>query len=363
MKNKIIFAAIIFRAGALVTMTTMNASGAFEFKPAGARGSGLSGACAARSFDATAPYWNPSGLGLVRRTEIASFYAQFFSLAGLSYTGTALAAPSKIGGIGLAYSRFGPAAYREQEILLSHGVQVARNFYAGYTLKGMFLNIEEYGAASAFGADGGVLFTPREDLMLALSGKNLNHPTIGASKESLPTSLVLASALQAVKGLWLSCDLEKLGSQTSIKTGLELEVAGAFAVRGGMLGGASRFSGGFGARAGTLSLDYAYLAGGSLPGSHQFTLRLGLGKPNGPAPLGDKPEQNARLNLNTATVKDLTEVKGIGTVTAEKIIAYREIFGFNSMDDLLNVPGMNRRIFERLKERGEVRTGPAAPAP
>ena len=97
---KAIFAVIHLLAGAIVAAISVKADGAFEFKPAGARGLGLSGACAARSFDATAPYWNPSGLGLVRRAEMASFYTQFFSLGGLSYAGTAFAAPSRIGGFG-----------------------------------------------------------------------------------------------------------------------------------------------------------------------------------------------------------------------------------------------------------------------
>lgn len=47
------------------------------------------------------------------------------------------------------------------------------------------------------------------------------------------------------------------------------------------------------------------------------------------------------LNINTATVEALTQLPGIGTVTAQAIVDYRAENGdFASVDDLLNVPGI-----------------------
>jgi competence protein ComEA len=52
-------------------------------------------------------------------------------------------------------------------------------------------------------------------------------------------------------------------------------------------------------------------------------------------------EAVSKINLNTATADQLTAIKGIGTKTAEAIIAYREANGsFNDLSDLTNIKGI-----------------------
>jgi len=59
------------------------------------------------------------------------------------------------------------------------------------------------------------------------------------------------------------------------------------------------------------------------------------------------------VNINKATKEELTTVKGIGPVTAEKIIEYRTINGeFNSIDELTKIHGIGEKTLEKIK--GEV---------
>ncbi len=57
-----------------------------------------------------------------------------------------------------------------------------------------------------------------------------------------------------------------------------------------------------------------------------------------------------KVNLNTATVKELIKIKGIGEKTAQKIIRYREEHGdFSSVEELLNVKGIGKKKLEKIR--------------
>lgn len=57
------------------------------------------------------------------------------------------------------------------------------------------------------------------------------------------------------------------------------------------------------------------------------------------------------LHLNTATAEQLDELPGVGPVTAQKIIDWREQHGaFSSVDDLDAIPGIGPARLEQLRE-------------
>ena len=61
---------------------------------------------------------------------------------------------------------------------------------------------------------------------------------------------------------------------------------------------------------------------------------------------------DGRINLNTATVSELTTLPGIGESKAEAIIAYREEQGgFSSIEEIMNIAGIKDGIFQRIKEK------------
>lgn len=60
---------------------------------------------------------------------------------------------------------------------------------------------------------------------------------------------------------------------------------------------------------------------------------------------------NSKVNINKATVPELTNVPGIGASTAEKIVSYREKNGkFKSVEDIKNVSGIGDSKYEKLKD-------------
>jgi competence ComEA-like helix-hairpin-helix protein len=62
-------------------------------------------------------------------------------------------------------------------------------------------------------------------------------------------------------------------------------------------------------------------------------------------------ENEGKLNLNTATVKELVKVPGLNQDLAAKIIELREKNGeFIDMEELLDVPGINNELLRQLKK-------------
>lgn len=60
---------------------------------------------------------------------------------------------------------------------------------------------------------------------------------------------------------------------------------------------------------------------------------------------------NSKVNINKATISELTEVSGIGASTAQKIITYREKNGkFKAIEDIKNVPGIGDSKYENIKD-------------
>ena len=69
----------------------------------------------------------------------------------------------------------------------------------------------------------------------------------------------------------------------------------------------------------------------------------------------EKPEapgiqEGEVLDLNTATLSDLTRLPGIGETKAQAIITWRETHGpFQTVEDLLSVDGIGEKTLENLR--------------
>lgn len=73
-------------------------------------------------------------------------------------------------------------------------------------------------------------------------------------------------------------------------------------------------------------------------------------------PVRTAPAQ-ALVNINTATAEELQQLPRVGPALAQRIVAYREMYGpFQTPEDLMKVPGIGEGIFAAIRDH--VTVGP-----
>ena len=79
-----------------------------------------------------------------------------------------------------------------------------------------------------------------------------------------------------------------------------------------------------------------------------------------PAPEPVQPEQgpgapkdsDGRININTASQSELTDLPGIGNVLAMRIVDHRRLYGdFSRIEDLRDVSGIGEKRFEAIADK------------
>ncbi len=64
----------------------------------------------------------------------------------------------------------------------------------------------------------------------------------------------------------------------------------------------------------------------------------------------DEIISNQKISLNTATKEELMTLSGIGESKALAIIEYRKKSRFNSIEEIMNVKGIGKSIYEKIKD-------------
>ena len=65
---------------------------------------------------------------------------------------------------------------------------------------------------------------------------------------------------------------------------------------------------------------------------------------------------SGKVNINKASVEELTTLKGIGPSYAQKIVDYRTKVGpFKKAEDIMNVPGIGEKTWEANKDKISIR--------
>ncbi|WP_434644025.1 helix-hairpin-helix domain-containing protein [Thermoanaerobacterium thermosaccharolyticum] len=112
--------------------------------------------------------------------------------------------------------------------------------------------------------------------------------------------------------------------------------------------------------------DAIKLAGGALEGADLSNINLAekvkdeqmikipkIGEDNSSTGgIGDVEKADGKININKATKEELDTLPGIGEVTAQRIIDFREQHGnFQKIEDIMNVSRIGPKLFEQIKDK------------
>ena len=63
-------------------------------------------------------------------------------------------------------------------------------------------------------------------------------------------------------------------------------------------------------------------------------------------------QESERININTASAKELAGLQNVGPKYAVRIIEHRQKYGpFKLTEELMDVPGIGPRTFDRIKDQ------------
>lgn len=67
--------------------------------------------------------------------------------------------------------------------------------------------------------------------------------------------------------------------------------------------------------------------------------------------VGEKAEDDGKVNINTASKEELMSLPGVGESRAESIVQYREDVGaFRTVEDIMQISGIKEGLFVKIKE-------------
>ncbi len=110
--------------------------------------------------------------------------------------------------------------------------------------------------------------------------------------------------------------------------------------------GEVKYPGKYTVKQGTKIKEIFYIVGGLLENSDTSLINLNETLNNNDIIMVNKSmKKNNRININTASIQELTKLTGIGQKKAEQIVLYRKTHGsFKTIQDLEKVEGISEKI-------------------
>ena len=327
----------------------------FELKGSSARIQAMGQAYVGLANTPDAIFLNCSGLAQLTGTSVSLFYTKPFGIKELNYGSLSTIVPTRMGNFAAGLISFGNEIYHEQSLIFSLSRSAKKNFFYGFNLHYMKLQIDGYGSDFSFGVDLGLLFKMTPQVNWGFFATNLNRATMGRADENLPQTFCTGVAIFPANDLILNLDIFKDAIfPLEFRGGIEYLLFQRIAIRSGFSTQPAQFCAGCGFLFSNFEVDYAITTHQSLGLTHHLSVQLQF--KNKKTSIIHKrsdftayQETTARININTATKQQLQKIPGIGATLAQRIIDFRNKVGkFNNLEELRQVKGIGETLLKRI---------------
>ncbi|MFP4555720.1 MAG: hypothetical protein ACLFNU_02510 [Bacteroidales bacterium] len=265
-----------------------NCLAGFPEEQPGSRAAGL--AYSATSLtDSWSLFYNQAGLGHQENIWVGAHHENRFFTPELNFSAIGALLPVKSGALGLSIKRMGFSEFNQTKIGLAYGMKLAPTLSAGVQLNTHYVYIAgEYGSAAAFTAEGGLIYSPTEDLSVGFHFINPTRTKL-YEEERIPTLINLGISYQLGDMVLVTSGVEKnLDANFTYKAGVEFKPIDNLYLRTGMATDPSLFSFGLGYKIRSIQMDLAFTHHEILGYTPHFSISYRFGeKSNGQIPEED----------------------------------------------------------------------------
>jgi hypothetical protein len=269
----------------------------------GARAAALGNSVVGFSTDASAIYWNPAALGMVKSTDVMLGYDRWFEKMQHGFLGVAMPGSMGTTSLGIIYFNSGPMTRTEAApgggyvdkgqysntdaaLMLGYGIRLFGETHFGLTVKGVYEGLAGE-SAFAFGGDAGI-YSRIGMVDVGIVGRNFGSKLKFKDEAfALPLQILGGAAVHLQEiGLTVSAAGGSVSEgKTQFSFGAEFNPLESIALRvgyktglGEVTGSMKGLSGGVGLNFADVRLDYAYNTLGDLGPTHHISLGFSLGK-------------------------------------------------------------------------------------
>jgi hypothetical protein len=212
---------------------------------AGARGLAM-GNTAVTFSDINSIFSNQAGLAHLDKTEVILFAGQKYLTNDIRNIAAAVAYPSDLGTFGLNLHYYGFQDYNEQKIGVNYARKLTQNLSLGLQLNYLGFRIPEYGSKGVVSAEIGIRSEILKGFIIAAHIANPIRIEV-VEGENLPTIFKFGAAYLPSDKLTITAEAEKdIEFPTSVKFGIEYQLADPFFIRVGVAANPTLFNFGMG---------------------------------------------------------------------------------------------------------------------
>ena len=238
----------------LFTLLPSSAHTAFEFQPIGAHTSATGDAGVALATGAAGAFWNPAALAWGKRISLFGTYDRPFGIAELATHAFSAGLRTGRHGLGVKYTGFGFALYKEQVLGLIYGLRVFQQLSLGFGIRALQLSTAGMPTQHWVVFDAGIKLQIREGVFLGAAIWNAG----GSHTSLLGQSGTVGMGIAIMPQVALVADIQKEATfPTGAGIGIIYHIHPQLVLRTGAGGQPERLSAGFGLRTGGFAIDYA----------------------------------------------------------------------------------------------------------